>query len=247
MASTKSREPISAADIPRIFDDACVDTLAAIGRLPEGADRKCFAQGVREAARIYAQEARTPTVNELRAEIAALHAAAERKRYGQVADLLEKLSSKASELLSKRATRLSLELPTSDDLRGPLRQQNASKAVLRLCQYGGYVDEGRRRPSGKRSRTWRPYLVAPEPCRHLPKRDAELNFIMWLQVAWLEASGALPNLAANRTSNREIRGPFARMAAECLQLLGAGHADAVGLINELNKRRKMKSLVRHQI
>ena len=247
MASTKSREPISAADIPRIFDDACVDTLAAIGRLPEGADRKCFAQGVREAARIYAQEARTPTVNELRAEIAALHAAAERKRYGQVADLLEKLSSKASELLSKRATRLSLELPTSDDLRGPLRQQNASKAVLRLCQYGGYVDEGCRRPSGKRSRTWRPYLVAPEPCRHLPKRDAELNFIMWLQVAWLEASGALPNLAANRTSNREIRGPFARMAAECLQLLGAGHADAVGLINELNKRRKMKSLVRHQI
>ena len=53
MASTKSREPISAADIPRIFDDACVDELAA-GRLPAAADRKCFAEGVREAARIYA-------------------------------------------------------------------------------------------------------------------------------------------------------------------------------------------------
>ena len=245
MASTKSREPISAADIPRIFDDACVDTLAAIGRLPEGADRKCFAQGVREAARIYAQEARTPTVNELRAEIAALYAAAERKRCGQVADLLEKLSSKARELLSTRSTRLNLELPTSDDLRDPPQQQNASEAVLRLCQFGGRYVEGRRRPSGKRSRTWRPYLVAPEPRRHVPKRDAELNFIMWLQFAWLETSGAKPNLAANRALNREIRGAFARMTAECLRLIGASHADAVGLINELNERRRKKSPVRY--
>ena len=62
-----------------------------------------------------AQEARAPNVNELRSEIAALHAAAERKRCGQVADLLEKLSQKASRLLSKRATRLGLELPASAD------------------------------------------------------------------------------------------------------------------------------------
>jgi len=245
VASTKSREPISAADIPRIFDDACVNTLAAIGRLPATADRKCFAEGVREAARIYAQEARAPTVNELRAEIAALYAAAERKRCGQVADLLEKLSSKARELLSTRSTRLNLELPTSDDLRDRPQQQNASEAVLRLCQFGGRYVEGRRRPSGKRSRTWRPYLVAPEPRRHVPKRDAELNFIMWLQFAWLEASGAKPNLAANRALNREIRGAFARMTAECLRLIGASHSDAVGLINELNERRRKKSPVRY--
>lgn len=241
MASTKSREPISAADIPRIFDDARVDELAA-GRLPAAADRKCFAEGVREAARIYAQEARAPTVNELRAEIATLHAAAERKRCGQVADLLEKLSSKASELLSKRAARLSLELPTSDDLRDPPRQQDASEAVLRLCQYGGHYDESRRRPSGKRSRTWRPFLVAPEPRRHVPKRDAELNFIMLLQVAWLEATGKQPSLAANPARP----GPFAQIVGKCLELVGASHADAVGLINELNRRRIQSRLVSHQ-
>ena len=196
---------------------------------------------MREAARIYAQEARAPTVNELRAEIAALYAAAERKRCGQVADLLEKLSSKARELLSTRSTRLNLELPTSDDLRDPPQQQNASEAVLRLCQFGGRYVEGRRRPSGKRSRTWRPYLVAPEPRRHVPKRDAELNFIMWLQIGWLEATGKRPSLAAN--PNRP--GPFARMVRECLELVGASHADAVGLINELNERRRKKSPVRY--
>ena len=111
MASTKSQEPISAADIQRIFDDTCINTLAAIGRLPAGADRKLFAEGVREAARIYARDARIPTDNKLNAEIAALYGTAKRKRCGQVAALLEKLSPKARKLLSKRATRLSLELP----------------------------------------------------------------------------------------------------------------------------------------
>ena len=95
MTSTKSREPIAAADVPRIFDDACIDTLAVIGRLRVGADRKRFAEGVREAARIYARDAREPTDNELHAEIHKLYRAAERKRYELIADLLERLSPKA--------------------------------------------------------------------------------------------------------------------------------------------------------
>jgi hypothetical protein len=91
VASTKLRNPIAAANIPQTFDDSCIDELADIGRLPEGADRKRFAEGIREAARIYARDARTPTDNELNAEVAALYGAAKRKRYGQVAVLLEKL------------------------------------------------------------------------------------------------------------------------------------------------------------
>ena len=235
MASAKSREPISAADIPRIFDDACVNTLAAIGRLPATADRKRFSQGVREAARIYAREARIPTDNELNAEIAALYRAAERKRWEQVAALLEKLSLKARELLSKRAVRLSIALPAPESLRDTAQQQ-ACDMVLKLCQYGGSYVEGRRRPSGKRSRAWRPLLHAPKRTRNFAKRDAELNFIMWLQAAWLEATNELPSLAANP----KRPGPFARMVRKSLELIGAGHADAVGLINELNRRRRIQ-------
>jgi hypothetical protein len=242
VANTKSREPIAAADIPRVFDDARIDELAAIGRLPAGANRKRFAESIREAARIYAKDARMPTDNELNAEIDALYRAAERKRYGQVADLLEKLSPKARELLSKRATRLSLELPATEDLCKAARQERACEIVLSLCQYGGSYGTGRRRPSGKRSRTWRPLVHAPKRTRHFPKRDAELNFIMWLQAAWLESAGERPSLAANP----ERPGPFARMAAECLRLVGASHADPVGLINELNHRRIQSRLVRHQ-
>jgi hypothetical protein len=232
VANTKSRKPIADADVPRIFDDARIDKLADIGRLPQDANRERFAQGVRKAAIIYARDARIPTYSELNAEIAALYRAAERKRCGEVAALLETLSPKARELLSKRATRLNLELPASEDLRDAMRQGKACEVILRLCQYGGCVKD-RLRPSGKRSRTWRPLLVAKSP-KSFPRRPAEQDFVIWLQLAWLEATGKRPSVAANPTRP----GPFARMAAECLRLVGAGHADTVGLINELNRRRK---------
>ena len=235
MAGTRSRESIAAADIQGIFDDACIDTLAAIGRLPEGADRKLFAEGVREAARIYAREASIPTNNDLNAEIAALYGAATRKRCGQVAALLENLSPQARKLVSKRATRLSLELPAPEELRDTTQQQKACAAVLRLCQYGGGYVEGRRRPSGKRSKTWRVLLHAPKRSRNFPKRQAEYDFIMSLQLAWLEATGKPPSLAANA----ERLSPFARMVRKSLELVGADHADVAGLINELNRRRIM--------
>ena len=239
MANTKSLKPITSAEVPRIFDGACIDRLAAIGALPESANRKCFAQGVREAARIYLREVRAPNVNKLHAEIAALHAAAQHERYGQVADLLEKLSPQAFRLLSSR--RLSVQLPASTDLREPHRQRIACEAVFRLSQRGGAMVKDRLRGPDKRSCKWRPLLVGPKPRRHVPKRDAERNFIMWLQHAWLKATGKCPSRAANARRP----GPFTLMVREALKLVGGGHADAVGLINELNRRRKI-SPVRHQ-
>ena len=216
-----------------VFDEACIDRLAGEARLPADADRERFAKGVREAARIYAQEILAPNENKLHGEIAALNTAAQHERYGQVADLLEKLSPKAIGLLRKR--RLSLELPTSADLREPRRQKLACEAVFKLSQYGGKYGEGRRRPSGKRSSpTWRPVLIAPEPQRHVLKREAEQNFVMFLQIAWVDATGSEPSLTASATKP----GPFARMVTECLKLVGANHANAAELINRLHSRRK---------
>jgi hypothetical protein len=219
------------------LDDACINRLA--DKLPADADRERFAEGVREAARIYLREVWAPNVNKLHAEIAALHAAAQHKRYGQVADLLEMLSPQAFRLLSSQ--RLSVQLPAPTDLREPRRQRSACEAVFRLSQRGGAIVKDRLRGPDKRSRKWRPLLVGPDPRRHVPKRDAERNFIMWLQIAWLEATGAPPGLAANARRP----GPFTLMVREALKLVGGGHADAVGLINQLNRSRKI-SPVRHQ-
>src|SRR5262249_49154120 len=149
--------------------------------------------------------------------------------------LLEKLSPQARKLLSKRATRLSLELPAPEGLRDTT-QQKACDIVLKLCQYGGSYDEGRRR-------RWHPLLSAPKLSKNFPRRDAERDFVMWLQVAWLAATDKRPSLAANP----KRPGPFARMVRKSLELIGAGHADAVGLINELNRRRRIqKRPVTHQ-
>jgi hypothetical protein len=226
-------------DVLRSFDDARINRLADIARLPADADRERFAEGVRQAARIYVREIQAPNDNKLHAEIAALHAAAQHKRYGRVADLLERLSPEAIALLRKR--RLNVQMPTSTDLREPDRQLIACEAVFSLSQRGGANVEDRLRGPDKRSRKWRPLLVGPKARRHVPKRDAERNFIMWLQTAWLEATGEPPSLAANARRP----GPFTLMVREALRLVGGGHADAVGLINELNRSRKIPP-VRHQ-
>jgi hypothetical protein len=239
----KARHPIEESEISRIFDDACIKGLATT-RLLAGADLRRFAEGVREGARIYARDARVPTDNELHAEIAALYRAAERKQYEQVAALLEGFSPKARGLLNRRGARpsLGLELPAANALRDAAQQKKARETVLRLCRLGGEYVEGRRRSSGKRSRTWRPLLHTPRPSRSFPKRDAERNFVMQLQLAWLEATGRPPSLAANPARP----GPFVRTVRKCLELVGASHADAVGLINELNRRRKRKTGVPSQ-
>jgi hypothetical protein len=253
VASTKSKSAVTADQIPHIFDDACIEDLASIGKLPPQANRPRFAVGVREAARIYTTEIREPNDNEARAEIEKLHRAAKRRDFEELATLLLKLSSRVRSLLkydewtrvklsavdrylSRSRHRMSgqqrsVTLPSPEALRDEHRRDEACARVVKLCQYGGRWIEGRKRPSGKRSATWRPYLRAPKPQRHFPKREAELTFVIWLRIAWVEATGK----EAPRTTDPRRPGPFARMVKECLRLVGAAHADAVGLLNKLNQ------------
>jgi hypothetical protein len=258
--ATRSKHPIATEEIPRIFDDACIEELAQIGKLPASADMKRFAEAIREAARIYATDVREPNDNEVRAEVEKLYLAAERRLYNQVAILLEKLSPRAFCLLkhagwtrtnfpspeprdeSRRRRPAAIQwtsttVPSPETLRDRARREEACATVVKLCQYGGRWVQSRKRPSGKRSWTWHPYLRAPEPQRHFPKRQAELTFVRWLRIAWLEATGE----EAPLTADPRRPGPFARMVQECLRLVGAAHADPVGLVNMLNQvRREMR-------
>ena len=278
--ATRSKHPIATEEVPRIFDDACIEGLAQIGKPPASADMKRFAEGIREAACIYATEVRKPNDNEVRAEVEKLYLAAERRLYDQVAILLEKLSPRAFRLLkhtgwtrtnfpspepqplldvldhqpripspilvvdeSRRRRPTSIQqwtsttVPSPEMLRDHARREEACATVVKLCQYGGHWVQSRKRPSGKRSWSWRPYIRAPEPRRHFPKREAERTFVMWLRTAWLDATGK----EAPRTADPRRPGPFARMVRKCLILVGAGHADAIGLLNELNQIRREMS------
>jgi hypothetical protein len=236
VGSKKRQTAIAAADVPRIFNDACIEQLAIIGRLPDTADRQRFGESIREAARIYAEDARSATVGTVRDEIASLYKAAKYKRYDRVAMLLvpeaRTYLEARLELAGPRAA--GLRLPTADELRDFKRRDEACERIERLCRIGCSYVQGRKRSPGRRSKTWQPLLLAPVPDKHPPKRAAELQFVMHLQLAWLEAVGKPPTATVN--PSRPDR-PFPNLVRECLELAGA-HADAVGLINELHRRRK---------
>lgn len=240
MAGRKAR--LAPDDVNRMFDDACIEELAGIGKLPAGADRKRFAEGIRLAARMYATESRIPNVNALNDEIAELHRAADRCRYDEVACLLEQISARARDMLTERGGRpsIGIKLPTPDTLRDGARRESACADVARLCRIGGRVVESRRRATGKRSRkVWRAVLYAPKKQRNFDRRAAERDFVMWLRVTWVEAVGQTPSQTARHADASRRPGPFARMVQECLRLVGAPDADAVGLINELHRRRRL--------
>ena len=148
---------IAVEDVPTKFDDAYIGELAA--KLPRDADLNALSWWIREAAYMFACDARIPTANEVHNEIATLYKAAERHLYEFVGDLLDKLSVEGRLKLSTLGA-----LPAPSDFRDEALRDQACDAIAGLCRIGGQIVEGRRRPSGKRSRpTMRPYLYAPKP------------------------------------------------------------------------------------
>jgi hypothetical protein len=235
---------------PCIFDNKCIAELARTAGLPSAANVPRFKAGIRKAALIYLREAGTPTDNEVYHEVdlllrAADRAVSARKRKDaaceKVAVQIERLSERTRKLLSKRGT-----LPYAGTLRDPKMQHDACVTVARLCRMGARWKEGRRRHGGKRSMTKVSVLHAPALQQHPARHEAQLNFAMWVQVAYCEATGMLPTFTAHPdTALRPLSG-FPKMLQICLNKLGAG-ANAVELLNELHRRRKqMRDRLSHQ-
>jgi hypothetical protein len=235
----KARPIIAAKDIEIIFTDALVAQLANCAKLPPGTNMIALAEGVREAARIFVRDAGFTTPNELHNDIAELQKSADQVRQDKIIALWEDLSPRARDILKDRAGRLGIELPSSDALRDSARRDGACETIARLCQFGGQYVAGRDRPFGKQSRpTWRPRLYAPDRQRNSAKRNAERNFVIWLSIAWQEATGAAAARTARHGDASRNVGPFARFARECLNHAGAPDADIVELMNELHRRRR---------
>jgi hypothetical protein len=69
--TAKARHPIAPDSVPVAFSADCVRELARTSKLPGETDLQRLVEGVREAARIYASEARSPSSNDVHSEIAA--------------------------------------------------------------------------------------------------------------------------------------------------------------------------------
>ena len=110
------RDPITADDVTRVFDDEWVRNLCQHHYLPRGVDVLRFSEGVRSAAYAYAEDVRARSGDEIRAEIAELLKFANFSgptgrttgvKYEKVARKLEHMSREATRLLTDRSERIS--------------------------------------------------------------------------------------------------------------------------------------------
>jgi hypothetical protein len=258
----KRRTTLAEAGVPCIFDDACTERLSKVGKLSWAANLKRFGMSLCASAAAYVREAAVVSGNDVNREITKLYRAAVRpkRKYNLVHDLVKGLSAEAKVFLKKRPVPPSLGWRIPDDpdiLLDPATQDEACDGIVRLIQTGGKWKRGRKRPkkgrkrqSGVRSWTFEPLLYAPPLRTHPPKRSPELNLVMNLRLAHLEATGMLPPLAVRHVTPtrrllktahpRKRLPPFAQMAKECLVLVGRPDVDVVEMINKLQRQRNAK-------
>jgi hypothetical protein len=144
------------------------------------------------------------------------------------------LSAETRQFLSKRNHQGAAFLNDPSPLLDPARQQKVAEQLAAVCRVGGKVVAGRKRQSSRQSKTFVPELYAPPASAQFEKRAAERTFLMWLRVAWLEATG--DRQTAMTAQAGSFMGPFARLVCDCLKRVGATDVDGVELINRSKRR-----------
>jgi hypothetical protein len=127
-----------------------------------------------------------------------------------------------------------LPFPSSDDIRDRGTRKQAIKQWRNILSYGQEQVKGRKRPSGKRSRTIRPLLRVPKSSRSRPIDLAAHELVQHLALTYLEATGRRPPRHVSLSS----KGPFFRLVDQCFCRMRIPRGGIVYLINEREKRRK---------
>ena len=272
---------IKAADVPRIFDDDRIRQFAELLEIDASLD-KPLAEAIHALARVFIRTADTPDDDDIAREVKELHAAAERRKYADAAELRTVMSKPTLAFLNKRAKRIGLTIPKPSAFLDHSRREAACDQVRRLTTVGGHMEKGRLvpdfylpkrqlerevsvqeriRPSVKAGRKHgiaadvvkrrilhdvRAEMVKDAKAHGVdielrpPKRRAEIDFINGLQVAYKNITGRDPPLTARAAEATGEPGPFAQVAQQCFDLMGADNADAVGAINKLRSRHPEK-------
>lgn len=184
---------INISEIEAVFSDQHIGEIARTLKIPENAVGR-FGEDIRWAVRNYISEVTQPSPNEQNKEIQKLCKAALWEDFSAVALALEGLSAISKEALISRGRReaVCISLPEVDDLRNPLTQTEASIRIRRLCSFGCEYREGRKRPTGRSSKSWKPFLYAPKIKARPKTREAERTLAMWFCVAYTECTGKCP-------------------------------------------------------
>jgi hypothetical protein len=237
------RSLIAFGDVERIFDDATVPKLAKDTKLPAGADTARFGESIRDAVRIFLQTKTRLSPPRLNAEIKRLyqlnrHAEDGSDRAAQaLARAIVAMPADVRQWLTSCNTPHCRSIPTEAELLSPATRQSAVGRLRLVLSYGGGMVAGRKRAGGQRSRSFKARLRVPTKVeRGRPRGEAEREFVQWLAIAYLEATGQSPPYTAHH--NRDIRGPFPRFVHRCFELIGAPTGNVTRLINEFGDERR---------
>jgi hypothetical protein len=124
----------------------------------------------------------------------------------------------------------------------PLTRQSAVDRFRLILSWGGRVVAGRKRPGGRRSRSFiKPLLRLPERIEGgRPRGEAEREFVQGLALAYVEVTGRPPPRTAHY--NIDIQGPFPRLVHQCFELVDAPTGNVTRLLNQYGALRREKKV-----
>src|SRR5262249_44171224 len=183
---------ICLGDVEKIFADEAVKSLAR--KLPSGFDIARFGESIRIAARIFLEAKARPSASQLRVAIARLYQLnthAERGGNQEAQALACALDAMPADVFQWLISRNphARTVPTAVEILAPATRQHAVDRLRLIVSHGGGWIVGRKRPGGRRSWSFKPWLRAPTIQPGHPCGLAEREFVQWLAVAYLEATG----------------------------------------------------------
>jgi len=243
-AKTTSRSLIAISDVEGVFNDEIVKELAQTLKLPADADIARFARSIRISARIFLEEENKLSFPQLRAAMERLYRLNTRAEDGNdrtaqaLARAVEAMPADVRQWLLSCPRPHARNIPTATEILSPPTRQSAVERFRLILSWGGTVVPGRKRPGGRRSRSFiKPRLRLPEPIeRGRPPGEAEREFVQWLALDYVEATGRSPPRTAHY--DIDIRGPFVRFVHRCFELVGAPTGNVTRLLNQYGAARR---------
>jgi hypothetical protein len=241
---------IAETDIDCVFNASVIAELAKDIKTPPDAVTR-FGDNVRSAVRAYFAERARTNWKAIGKQIDDLHRLVDRADRGSepaAARLADRIGSidPATRNWLERCTHRVLSFPSPNEILDGRIGKQAVKRLRSILSYGHEPVKGRKRPSGKRSRSIQPLLRIPNRVhrsnsisrkrrgRGRPRDLAARELVQKLALAYTEATGRPPP----RRVNLRSQGPFLRLVRRCFDHVRISAGGVGDLINEREIRRK---------
>jgi hypothetical protein len=243
----KRKSLISHGNVDEVFTDEVVKNLARTAKLPSGFDIARFGESIRIAARIFLEAKARLSAPQLRGAIARLYQLNTRAERGgdlEAQALTHAVDATPADVFQWLISRNphAPAIPTAVEILAPATRQHAVDRFRLILSHGAGWAVGRKRPGGRRSWSFKPWLRVPETIQPgCPSGLAEREFVQWLAVAYLEAAKRSPP----RTAHYDItfRGPFPKFVHECFKLVGAPTGNVTRLLNQYGESHRQAKIL----